>query len=130
MFGKLLNYTVFGSKIVVEFENKKGIVTLISEEIINLKEENTAKFSIDLDSFYEFDFFDTAFEDGQLIISSGLYRYIIKDNFMMDVYKNCLLISSEEYVEPVVKEDNVNLELMALTVVIRPTPFVWNVLLN
>ena len=114
MFGKLLNYTVLGSKIIVEFENKKGIVTLISEEIINLKEENTAKFSIDLDSFYEFDFFDTEFKDGMLNITSGLYRYVIKDNFMMDVYKNGVLISSEDYVAPVVKQDNVNLELMAL----------------
>jgi alpha-glucosidase len=114
MFGKLVNYSVEANKIIVEFEKKKGIVTLLSEEIINLKEENTAKFSIDVDSFYSFDFFDTSLEDGKLNITSGMYRYVIKDNFMMDVYKNDVLISQEDYLEPIVKNEEVNLELMAL----------------
>lgn len=113
MFGKLLNYQLKENKVIINFENQIGVVEVLSDDVINLRQENVAIFSLKTDNFKTKCQFDVNMEQGKLSIITSNYTFVILDEFKLEVYQNGKLISYEK--DLVIEDkDDVNYDLMEL----------------
>ena len=96
MLGKIINYYTIKNQVFIVFETKKIIATIIDDGICNFKEEETSSFAVDVNGFI-FDYINPVVEkiDNAIKITHGLYKYVIKDNFMLSIYFDDVLISSD-----------------------------------
>ena len=113
MFGKIVNYQVDENKVVINFSKKAGIVEVLSDEVIWLHEEEMSSFKVETNSFTDRIEFSTNTVDGNVIIKTKKYIFIIEDNFKLRVVKDGNLISYERDIE--FKNDTyVNYDLIEL----------------
>ena len=96
MLGKIINYYTIKNQVFIVFETKKIIATIIDDGICNFKEEETSSFAVDVNDFI-FDYINPIVEkiDNAIKITHGLYKYVINDNFMLSIYFDDVLISSD-----------------------------------
>lgn len=96
MLGKIIDYYTIKNQVFIVFETKKIIATIIDDGICNFKEEETSSFSVDVNGFI-FDYINPVVEkiDNAIKITHGLYKYVINDNFMLSIYFDDVLISSD-----------------------------------
>ena len=96
MLGKIINYYTIKNQVFIVFETKKIIATIIDDGICNFKEEETSSFAVDVNGFI-FDYINPVVEkiDNAIKITHGLYKYVINDNFMLSIYFDDVLISSD-----------------------------------
>ena len=100
MFGKIFSYRIDQQKIIINFEEKVGIVEILTPAIIRLREEKVSSFSVKPDLIQEEVKFETKLENGILTIDTPLYTYKINDNFKLKVFQGNSLISDEvDYLE-------------------------------
>ena len=96
MLGKIINYYTIKNQVFIVFETKKIIATIIDDGICNFKEEETSSFAVDVNGFI-FDYINPVVEkiDNAIKITHGLYKYVINDNFILSIYFDDVLISSD-----------------------------------
>lgn len=113
MFGKLIDYKILNShSIQIHFENKDGIINIIDDCIVQFKEISTSAFAIKNDNLYSNVHFDISKENNLIKIIIKNYTYIIKDDFLIDIYKDNILISSQCKKE-LKKKELINKELVS-----------------
>ena len=113
MFGKIINYQVKENQVIINFKDKVGIVNVLSDEVIWLHEEAMSSFKVESNSFTDKIEFSTNTVDGNVIIKTNKYIFIIEDNFKLRVVKDGQLISYERDIE--FKNDTyVNYDLIEL----------------
>lgn len=113
MFGKIKNYQVRGQQVLINFQNKLGIVEVLSSEVIYLHEENVSKFQVTTLDFPNNCGFEVNTVDGNVIIKTEAYIFVIEENFKLKVVKNGEVISYEREIE-FIEDENINYELLAL----------------
>lgn len=96
MLGKIINYYTIKNQVFIVFETKKIIATIIDDGICNFKEEETSSFAVDVNGFI-FDYINPVVEkiDNAIKITHGRYKYVINDNFILSIYFDDVLISSD-----------------------------------
>ena len=99
MFGKIINYQVKENQVIINFKDKVGIVNVLSDEVIWLHEEAMSSFKVESNSFTDKIEFSTNTVDGNVIIKTNKYIFIIEDNFKLRVVKDGQLISYERDIE-------------------------------
>ena len=110
MFGKILSFNVQDNKVIIDFENQKGIVEVLSPCIIHLHEEKLSTFNLDTSKKVDVEF-EVKESNHQIIITTTRYKFVIEDEFRLSVYLDGKLISSEK---DVTKEEEKNFKLDVL----------------
>lgn len=96
MFGKILGYKLEKNTLIINFENKKGIVNFIDDGIVQFKEEKTSDFAFNPMDLISPLNIEVSLSDGVLKANTGRYTYFIKDDFLVDIEKEGKLISSSK----------------------------------
>ena len=91
MLGKLLKHSINNNKVVLSYENKECIVTIVNENVINFfvplfrEERNSKAVEKELDSNVEF---TVESKDDVLIITTKNLELKIYDEFKVDIYNS------------------------------------------
>lgn len=85
MFGKYLDYKIFNDEIIINFTNKKGIITFINDEIINFHEDKKSDFAVNYHNIKNKIEFNVIYAN-KLIINTDNFIIHIHDNFLIDIY--------------------------------------------
>ena len=91
MLGKLLNHSINNNKVVLSYENKECIVTIVNENVINFfvplfrEERNSKAVEKELDSNVEF---TVESKENVLIITTKNLEIKIYDEFKVDIYNS------------------------------------------
>ena len=91
MLGKLLNHSINNNKVVLSYENKECIVTIVNENVINFfvplfrEERNSKAVEKELDSNVEF---TVESKEDVLIITTKNLEIKIYDEFKVDIYNS------------------------------------------
>lgn len=96
MFGKILNYQIKDNQVIINFENQKGIVEVLTSEIINLHQEKTSIFKATGELFSKDTKFEVKQEENKIVITTSSYTFEILDDFKLNVIQDGVLISSEK----------------------------------
>ena len=113
MFGKILNYQIKDNQVIINFENQKGIVEVLTSEIINLHQEKTSIFKATGEVFSKDTKFEVKQEENKIVITTSSYTFEILDDFKLNVIQDGILISSEKDV--IINENNdVNYDLLEM----------------
>ena len=100
MLGKLLKHSINNNKVVLSYENKECIVTIVNENVINFfvplfrEERNSKAVEKELDSNVEF---TVESKENVLIITTKNLEIKIYDEFKVDIYNSSGEILCRDY---------------------------------
>lgn len=107
---KIKNYSINQNQIHIEFEGYERIVAVLGDTIFNFREASISDLQFNIEAKDNIKFITYRDNDNINIVTSS-YKVVIKDDFMIDIYQNDNLLSSDN----VVLErdiDSINYELL------------------
>lgn len=107
---KIKNYSINKNQIHIEFESYERIVAILDDSIFNFRDNNLSDLQINIKPIDNIKFITYMDNDNLNIITSS-YKIIIKDDFMIDIYNNDILLSSDNILNER-NIDSINYELL------------------
>ena len=94
---KIKNFSIIKNQIHIEFEYYERIVAILDDTIFNFKESTLSDLQIDIKAKDNVKF-KAYMENDELNIITNSYKIIVKNDFMIDIYNNDVLLSSDNVI--------------------------------